>query len=65
MAAGIILELSDAHGNNRSDCFIRVSQYECSIRVILVLIFILSTIVDDQVLAMLFDVILVNFNKSI
>jgi len=43
-------------------CSIRVPQYDCSIRVISVLIF---TIVDAQVLAMLFEVILVNFNESI
>jgi len=63
MITGIILELSDTHGNNQSDCFIRVSRYDdCSTSVISVLIFILSTIVDGQVLAMLLEV---NFNESI
>ena len=33
MATGIISELLDAHEKNWSDCFIRVSQYDCSIRV--------------------------------
>jgi len=48
MATGIILELSDTHGNNWSNWwFIRVSWYDCSIRVILVLISILSTIIVD------------------
>ena len=74
MATEIILELSDAQGNNqpdcsirvsRSDCFIRVFQYDCSIRAILVLIFTLSTIVDGQILAMLLEAILVNFHESI
>jgi len=58
MATGIILELSDAHGNNRSDFFIGVSQYDCSIRVIH-----FCSIVDGQVLAMLLEVILVSFQE--
>ena len=65
MATRIILELLGVHRNNRSDCFIRVSQYDCSIRAISLLIFILSTIADGQVLAMLLEVILVNFNEEI
>ena len=40
MATGIILQQSDAHGNNQSGCFIRVSRYDCCNRVISVLIFI-------------------------
>jgi len=52
MATGIILELLDIYRNYPSDCFIRVSWYDCSIRIILVLIFILFKIVDGQVLAM-------------
>ena len=50
MVTGIILELSDIHGKNLPDC---------SVRVVSILIFILSTIVDGQVLAMLLEVILV------
>jgi len=65
MATGIILELLDAHRNNQSDCFIRVFRYDCSIRVISELSFILFTIVDCQDLAMLLEVILVSFNESI
>jgi len=64
MATGIILELSDAHRNDQSDCFIRASRHDCSIRVVSISIFILSTIVDGQVLAMLLEVILVNFNET-
>ena len=40
MATEIILELSDAHGNNQSDRSIKVSQCDCSIRVISILMFI-------------------------
>ena len=50
-----------AHGNNWSDCFSRVCQCDCSIRAILILMFIYYTSVYAHVLAILLEVILVNW----